>query len=326
MDERIYIIVAKQMSGELSQEELRELEAWLSSSAENKAEYEDMQRLWEETDNILQQPTVDTHAAWNKVMAATIQKEQPIFKTESKTVAFPSWVKYAVSAAAILLIALLVWKPMSDKGMVTVAANDANKEVILPVVTLRAGSSLQYPSSFSGSERHVALTGEAFFKVTRDESKPFTIDAASATVRVLGTSFNVDCSNDAATVVVATGKVQMASAKQASKNVILTPGEQGTLQGGELSEAIISDSNYLYWMTGTLNFDKKPLNEVVSTLARIHKTRIKLAPALPENIKNQMITISFNKQSVEDMLTELCMVASCKWTKENNEYIISTPR
>ncbi len=322
MDERIYNIVAKKVSGEISAEENRELEAWIAEDTRNRQDYEEMKRLWEDTDDVLQQPTVDTHAAWQKVMAATIASEKPVQKP--KTVAFPAWGKYALSAAAILLVALLVWKPFAQE-MITVVADNGNKEIVLPdnsVVTLRQGSSLHYPKTFSKTERHVALTGEAFFDVERNEQSPFTIDAAAAVVTVLGTSFNVDCANDAATVTVTTGKVRMASSKQIAKSVILTPGEQGILQKDELTETA-ADDNYLYWMTGVINFDNKPLHSIVKDLSLRSKTTVEFAGDVPQAVKDQAITINFEKQPLEEMLTELCMIASCRWSKENNGYVIS---
>lgn len=323
MDERIYNIVAKEMSGEISAEEHRELEAWIAEDNRNRQDYEEIKRLWADTDDVLLQPTVDTTAAWQKVMAATIEKEKPVQKP--KAMAFPAWGKYALSAAAILLVAVLVWKPFGQGEMITVVADNGNKELVLPdnsVVTLRKGSSLRYPKSFSKTERHVALTGEAFFDVARNEQSPFTIDAAAAVVTVLGTSFNVDCANDAATVTVTTGKVRMASAKQIAKSVILTPGEQGILQKDELTETT-ADDNYLYWMTGVINFDNKPLHSIVKDLSLRSKTTVEFAGDVPQAVKDQAITINFEKQPLEDMLTELCMIASCRWSKENNGYVIS---
>lgn len=327
MDERIYIIMAKQLSGEADEKEQLELEEWLSSDLSHKAEYEEMRQLWMESDDVLKDPIVDTGAAWNKIMAATIEKPQSRVSPQPKIIGLPGWTKYAAGIAAILLIAVLVWKPLSRKGMITAMAEDVNKEVVLPDnshVTLRAGSSLKYPAAFAKNERHVILEGEAFFKVTRDEARPFTIDAASAEVKVLGTSFNVNCSDSLTTVVVATGKVQMTALKSTAQSVVLTPGEQGILQNNNLTESSVNDNNYLYWMTGVLSFENKTLQYIAGELAKIGKTTIGFAQDMPEAVKNQMVTISFDHQPLEEMLAELCMVAKCKWAKENNMYIISS--
>ena len=59
------------------------------------------------------------------------------------------------------------------------------------VVWLNSRSTLRYPNKFSGTERRVELTGEAFFEVAPDESMPFIVNTDQYDIRVLGTKFNV---------------------------------------------------------------------------------------------------------------------------------------
>ena len=63
-------------------------------------------------------------------------------------------------------------------------------------VWLNAASTLQYPASFNGSDRTVTLTGEAYFEVAQDASKPFFVKVNGMTVQVLGTHFNVNAYPD----------------------------------------------------------------------------------------------------------------------------------
>lgn len=66
--------------------------------------------------------------------------------------------------------------------------------VVLPdgsKVWLNAASSLKYPVSFNNRQRTVELTGEAYFDITPDKNKPFTVQVNNMEVQVLGTSFNV---------------------------------------------------------------------------------------------------------------------------------------
>ncbi|NJK98273.1 MAG: hypothetical protein HC905_28190, partial [Bacteroidales bacterium] len=58
-------------------------------------------------------------------------------------------------------------------------------------VELNSGSSISYPSRFTGKQRQVELSGEAFFDVTADKKKPFVVKAGGISIRVLGTHFNV---------------------------------------------------------------------------------------------------------------------------------------
>ena len=56
---------------------------------------------------------------------------------------------------------------------------------------MNAESRLTYPSRFTGNERIVQLSGEAYFQVTKDHSHPFVVQTDGLQARVLGTELNV---------------------------------------------------------------------------------------------------------------------------------------
>ena len=77
--------------------------------------------------------------------------------------------------------------------MVAVANEGIVKEVVLPDGTrvwLNNLATLKYPREFSEKERNVYLEGEAYFEVTKNRHKPFTVQSDAMRVRVLGTTFN----------------------------------------------------------------------------------------------------------------------------------------
>lgn len=86
------------------------------------------------------------------------------------------------------------------------------KKVILEDGTeiwLNAGSKLSYPEHFAKQSRAVSLEGEAFFKVSHDSSRPFTVSMGKLSAKVLGTSFNIAAypTGDKIRISVATGRV-----------------------------------------------------------------------------------------------------------------------
>jgi transmembrane sensor len=327
MSEQIYITIAKTLNGEATDAEKKELQNWLAADEAHVAEYEELTGFWQKTDEMLQQPVFNTTAAWEKVAAKTIdtpvQRQQSEETKKTKTIAFPVLGKMSLAAAAALLIGLFVFRQLAGPDVIVAKAEKGNKEVVLPDnsrITLREGSTLTYPETFAANERHVELEGEAFFDVTRNEQKPFIIDAQSATVQVLGTSFDVKADENMATVVVATGKVKMSMRKDASKALILTPGEKGSLKNGELKEELVNTDNYLHWKTGIIKFEDKPFIEVIKELGAVYNIEIRLN--MPEAQKQQLINDSFLNQSLEDMLTELCLITGARWVKEDNTYIV----
>jgi ferric-dicitrate binding protein FerR (iron transport regulator) len=134
-------------------------------------------------------------------------------------------------------------------------------------VWLNAESSLRYPTAFSGTERRVVLTGEAYFEVTKNKEKPFIVDAHEMQIRVLGTQFNVNSYGDenSFTTTLVEGSVQITSG-QASKK--LKPGEQAKVTSQRIDVASINTKEATAWKDGEFVFRNTPVNAVMKQLAR----------------------------------------------------------
>ena len=136
-------------------------------------------------------------------------------------------------------------------------------------VWLNADSRLKYPVVFPGSERRVILEGEAYFKVKREENRPFSVEMGGNCIEVLGTEFNVRYypeENKQITTLVS-GKVKFIS--EGNKSLVLSPGEQAVLtHEGILSCTSVDVTLYTAWKDGNFVFRKQRLEEVLKTLAR----------------------------------------------------------
>ena len=117
--------------------------------------------------------------------------------------------------------------------------------------------------------RSYYVKGEAFFKVARDENKPFVIEAGDIEIKVLGTSFNVNTYKRAknSIVIVEIGKV-LVTAIESRDTVELTVGEMAVFnpQTGKLEFAKNKNLNYNSWATRQLEFNKSSLDEVFKVL------------------------------------------------------------
>jgi transmembrane sensor len=106
------------------------------------------------------------------------------------------------------------------------------------VVELAPNSRIAYPNDFDSSNtRDVYLSGEAFFKVTKNPARPFRVFANEIVTKVLGTSFIVRSfeRDTVIQVTVRTGKVSVYSQANETKNlkstsqpggIILTPNQE----------------------------------------------------------------------------------------------------
>jgi len=137
------------------------------------------------------------------------------------------------------------------------------------VVWLNAGTSLRYPSFFSGKERIVELDGEAYFEVAKNPAKPFIVKSAQGNVRVLGTHFNIRAykAEGVMKTTLAEGSVVLQQNGTAEK---LQPGESGTItqNSNAIAVAAANVSQDLAWKDGWFYFDKTPLQEIMAQIGR----------------------------------------------------------
>ncbi len=181
-------------------------------------------------------------------------------------------------------------------------------------VWLNSSSSLRYPTFFTGGERRVDITGEAYFEVTKDKARPFLVIAGQAEVDVLGTAFNINAYADEASINTtlmdgavrvtsdrmggAAGDVRSGGGQQASarkrNSVLLRPGQQAkigqgagkeTPQGAALSLIQVENADtekVLAWKNGAFNFDGAPLGAVMRQLSRWYDIEVVYEKGVPD--------------------------------------------
>ncbi|MCC6286253.1 MAG: FecR domain-containing protein [Chitinophagaceae bacterium] len=143
-------------------------------------------------------------------------------------------------------------------------------------VWLNAASSIRFPTVFSDTARHVELTGEAYFEVSKNKQAPFTvlvkrsdIQGGNMEVEVLGTHFNVMAYEDESTVntTLLEGSVKV---KHGNASELLQPGKQVQLsrQSGKLSNAVANVNMAVAWKSGYFYFDKDNVQSIMRQVAR----------------------------------------------------------
>jgi transmembrane sensor len=130
-----------------------------------------------------------------------------------------------------------------------------------------------------GSREVIIAEGEAIFDVAHDADRPFTVEAAGRTVRVLGTQFNVRSRSGALAVVVARGKVEVRPQDAGSGlTYVLTPGQRLSLdRAGIGAVRSVDPQEALSWRLGRLVYREEPLAEVVADLNRQFQPQIEIA-------------------------------------------------
>jgi transmembrane sensor len=143
--------------------------------------------------------------------------------------------------------------------------------IVLPdgsKVWINAESSLRFPVHFSGKERQVQLTGEAYFEVAENPSKPFKVSVNNETeVLVLGTSFNINAyaGQPRAKATLITGKVNIRSGKEA---VVLAPGQEASIAGNITIVDNADINKAIAWKNGAFDFNNTTIEELAAQLER----------------------------------------------------------
>jgi len=161
----------------------------------------------------------------------------------------------------------------------TLTTNPGNQyQLVLPdgtKVWLNAASSIRFPVSFGGQERRVEVNGEAYFEVAANANKPFLVQHDSLTVKVLGTSFNINTySNEGA---VATTLLEGAvRVGYGANSPMLRPGQQArTAAGGRIliSDAVNIDE-VVAWKDDLFYFRSADIGSIMRQLARWYDLRV----------------------------------------------------
>lgn len=249
MKEDIYDIIAKSLSGE-TKSDSRELEEWINEKPANKTVFNSLRWHWLKGDVV---PQTSKEKTFQRISARIESEEIPLYPGKSQR---HFW-EYFGKIAAVLLVAIgLVWivsrqdqpdASLSSVQLVGKTTTKGQKSTFAlsdgTIVKLNAASKIEFPSKFDPDKREVHLEGEAFFEVTRDEARPFTVYSGDIETTVLGTSFNVEAypEQDEIKVALVSGKVEVKSTLDnksgadigTDNSTILKPNEMATFLKGQ---------------------------------------------------------------------------------------------
>ncbi|MBB5622061.1 ferric-dicitrate binding protein FerR (iron transport regulator) [Pedobacter cryoconitis] len=173
-------------------------------------------------------------------------------------------------------------------------------------VWLNAASSLRYPTVFTGTERRVSLTGEAYFEVAKvHPAKSFSVSSSTQTVEVLGTHFNINSYADEQAVKTSLleGAVKVTAQTGTSGSVFLKPGQQAVLLGNQLNVNPGDTEEAIAWKNGMFSFKDADLQTVMRSVARWYDVEVSYEGNLPGRQFSGEIHRNINLSEVLDILS-----------------------
>lgn len=263
---------------------------------EESAEYEPLRQRAE---RILQQTTIEfgpyDRERVEKAQAEIWAKiESGISRRRNTVSLYRRIVRVAASAAAVLIVGIASLFLIERPAEMIVAENNGTevRELLLldsTRVWLQQGAKITYPKKFSRKHRPVHLTGEAFFDVARDPSRPFTVSTTAAEIKVLGTRFDVKAAIDGTITEVAleSGSVALHMPGNENEAVKIKPGELAVADLSDASILVTETDPYMYsvWKEKELVFRAQPLGYIMKLLEKAYGVDIRLGnEALGETV------------------------------------------
>lgn len=273
-NDRIWILLGKQLSGDISPSELSELKALLDKDPEAAASKDAAAAIWRTPLQEVALPRGSNERIWNTV--------SPQLQTSRHAPPVRRWLA-AAAAAAVLAAIWTGWqylRPAPAPLQQISASGGGKSRVSLPdgsIVWLNNHTQLRYEKDgFGKRHRDITLTGEAFFDIAKSEGVPFIIHAGKVNIRVLGTAFNVKAyaGDSAVATTLVRGKIAVSFRDQ---TVVLRPEEKLTVPLAEQPDALRpqhpeKDSSGLptdiSWLHHKLIFDNNTFAELAEKMGR----------------------------------------------------------
>lgn len=319
-DNRIWLLITRVLSDEVTASEKEELKQWMNKKPEHQKLFEELKVSWNQEPGDIS--FLFDHQKGLDKLQSKISRVKREDKKEArisnflKTQSARKFKPFKIAASILLLVAALAvtftlqyWEPSQT---VYTTSSVEQRIITLPdgsKVRLNANSQITFPENFEGTRRQVTLEGEAFFEVEKNPRKPFVIHANEALIQVLGTAFSVkeQTASSDVMVVVKEGVVSFRPENKTEANgVKLRKGYLGYLSGadGEINVEEVNTENYFSWIHGQLSFDGTPLSDVLTQLERIYGIRNMINDS---SLASLRLTAHTNSASLEEVLQMIAL-------------------
>lgn len=301
-------ILARFLMGECTEDELREVNAWMDESKENTRE---LFRL-EEVYHLGKIGCTSDEKEVEKAETRLFKRLEQEKAKQHKVRRIYGWMRYAAMFIGVFVLGgmgyLLYQNYDQEEPLLAITTQDTIKELKLPDGTrvwLNKNTTLKYPRDFSATGRKVYLEGEGYFEVKRNPDRPFIVQSEAMQVRVLGTVFNFksDKVNMSAVATLLKGEIEVKGNHEEGM-IVLSPGQKAELNG--VSRRLVVkqvDTGFENWHDNQFVFDKADIYTIARTLENSYGVKIILAPDI--DVKKTYSGILKKSDNVESVLNQI---------------------
>lgn len=260
---------------------------WLSKTPIHQQAYETIEVQWNSLERL-------------KTEALPARTEALRYRPKPKR---PFW-PYSAAAGLVLALGIATFSQYGWLGWPRTYSTALGGH---QTVTLVDGSILELNTGtevniqYRYNQRAVTLVkGEAFFTVSHDSERPFSVQAGNTRIEDIGTAFDVYLKPDSVEIAVQEGLVEV----QAGGKTRLTAGQQlsVTHQGQFIAGKDQDVAALTAWRTGRLVFRNRRLEDVLAELSRYHNVRIHIQK---HTLADLRVSGTFHVEKLDDTLTAI---------------------
>ena len=322
-------LLGKYLTGECTETEMVQLLQWLIASDDNRKEWLKLRMVSVKSNYIHFSDPDHVSRSYEE-----LREKQKSRKRVEQEITRKITVRFMQYAASILLLigfsSAAFYKYLTDWQypqmiVVTVGGNEQTQQIMLPdssQVWLSSGSRIEYPKQFVKKERKVSVEGKAYFEITRDTDRPFYVTTETFTVKVLGTSFEVNATKYSQTsdVTLVEGQVEILDHNRETL-CGLQPGQHFEINklNRQFSLHEVDAEMYTSWHGGNFEFDGLTFGEIVKALERQYGVQIILDEGIAKEMK-LVGSLSIQK-NIHEMMKTLEMVVPIKYQVQTNTVV-----
>ncbi len=260
-----------------------QFESWRNADARHAAAYLRLSIAWGRMDR-LRALSAGQSSINSDALRTRSPSDRDATADESRSVLGYKWRRAAIAAGFVLLtsVGLVLVDSFSAQTLTTQVGEFARVRLTDgSTVELNTGTRLKVQMD-DESRRVELVAGEATFSVAHEPGRPFVVNAGAATVRAVGTRFNVRRRVESVDVLVTEGAVRVARARKSdgpgvSSSALVSAGESALIAATHIDRAPVTPAladRALAWHHGSLEFESSTLAEIVAEFNRYNERRI----------------------------------------------------
>jgi ferric-dicitrate binding protein FerR (iron transport regulator) len=303
-------LLMKYITGDASLKEKEDIQRWIEASEENREEFMRLRMLY---DMSLAHEPEQTLPQSGKPIKRIFLELAKIAAIVCITFSCSYYFLSHLSEKEEEIVMQTLHIPAGQRAELTLT--DGTK------VWLNALTTLTFPNKFTKDSREVYLDGEAYFDVSHNAEKVFTVNTSRYLVNAYGTEFNVSAysRNDLFETALIDGSVEVVALHDTQK-IRLSPGSRVYLKDGKFVSGSIVDYNHFLWKKGIISFEHERIEDILVKLRLYYDIAIENRNT---GINNMRYTGKFHtKDGIEHVLNVLKIPTKLRFTKDNENNII----